>query len=282
MSELDRALAEELAARAAVAIDNARLFAKQADVSHRLQASLLPPALPDIPGLDLAARYAPGGEGVEVGGDFYDCIPTGPDRWMLVVGDVRGKGVGAAALTGMARHTIRAAALSGLGPAESLTLLNNVLVSHQAEREAENEGDWEAGEPRFCTALVVALARTDRGFQATIASAGHPLPLWRGLDGGVHSAGRPGDLLGLHQVVELSETTMSLDPGTVLVCFTDGASECHDGDRFFGEEGIGEVLARRCGPAEAVADAIVNAARPFAAGQINKDDMAILVARVLS
>jgi PAS domain S-box-containing protein len=282
MSELDRALAEELAARAAVAIDNARLFAKQADVSHRLQASLLPPALPAIPGLDLAARYAPGGEGVEVGGDFYDCIPLGPDRWMLVVGDVRGKGVGAAALTGMARHTIRAAAILRLGPAEALLLLNSVLVSHQAEREAENEGDWEAGEPRFCTALVVALTRTECGFQATMASAGHPLPLWRGPDGGVASVGRPGDLLGLHRTIDLPETTMTLDPSTVLVCFTDGASECHDGDRFFGEDGISEVLGQHCGPAEAVADAIVNAARPFAAGQVNRDDMAILVARVLS
>ncbi|MDP9073061.1 MAG: SpoIIE family protein phosphatase [Actinomycetota bacterium] len=282
MSDQDRVLAEELAARAAVAIDNARLFAKQADVSHRLQASLLPPALPTIPGLDLAARYAPGGEGVEVGGDFYDCVPAGPDRWLLVVGDVRGKGVTAAALTGMARHTIRAAAFCDLEPATALRLLNRVLVSHEADRMAEGGRDWEASEPRFCTALVVALARSGRGFEATVAAAGHPLPLLRSPDGTVTSAGQCGDLLGLHQTVELAEAHVVLEPGAVLVCFTDGASECHHDGRFFGEDGIGNVLAAEGGPAESVANAIVAAARPYASSQVVKYDMAIMVARVLA
>lgn len=281
MNETERALAEELAARAAVAVDNAMLFARQVDVADRLQASLLPPALPAIAGLDLAARYSSAGEGIEVGGDFYDFVTAGDGRWLLLVGDVKGKGVEAAAQTGMARHTLRAAAINHMGPAAALSLLNDVLLVHEDERLNDSPDDWEAGEPRFCTAAAVALTRNGHGFEATVASAGHPLPLLGLPEGAAGPVGCSGDALGIQPVVDLPETTIALAPGSVLVCFTDGVSECHHGGEFFGESGIAAVVAGRTGSAREMAEEIEAAARRFTARGVSRDDMAILVARVL-
>lgn len=282
MTDQQRALAEELAARAAVAVDNARLFTQQTTVARRLQASLLPPALPAIAGLDLFARYAAAGEGLEVGGDFYDCITCGEDRWLLVVGDVKGKGVEAAALTGTARNSIRAAAITRPYPSAVATRLNDVLIRHEADRMLTNSDDWEASEPRFCSVTAVALTRAARGFVGTVVNAGHPLPLLRDPAGQVGRVGRPGNVLGIHALVDLPETSFVLEPGSVLVCFTDGVSECHDGDRFFDEDGIIAVLANTDGTAECLAQAIEAAARGCASGGVIKDDMAILVVRVLA
>jgi sigma-B regulation protein RsbU (phosphoserine phosphatase) len=279
MAAADRALAEELAARAAVAIDNAALFETQASVARRLQASLLPPALPTIAGLDLAARYAPAGRGVEVGGDFYDCIPMGDDRWLLIVGDVKGKGVDAAALTGMARHTIRAAATADRGPAAVLAYLNGVLYRHETERIA-TDSSWEAAEPRYCTVVAVALTRCGQNVAATVASAAHPLPLLRRPDGAVSAVGEPGGLLGLEPDINLPEVDVELQPGSTLVCFTDGVSECHDGPRFFDEEGMANVLAAAAGPAQQVVADIETAARTFTPDGVIRDDLAILAVRV--
>ena len=104
------ALFEDLARRAALAIDNARLYEERASVARTLQRSLLPPVLPDVPGIELAARYVAAGEGNEVGGDFYDCFRTGDGEWAVVIGDVCGKGAEAAAVTALARYTVRASA----------------------------------------------------------------------------------------------------------------------------------------------------------------------------
>jgi serine phosphatase RsbU (regulator of sigma subunit) len=281
MTGRERTLADELAARAAVAVDNALLFARHVEVSERLQASLLPPVLPPVAGLDLAARYSFAGEGIDVGGDFYDCVAAGPDRWLLVVGDVKGKGIEAAAQTGLARHTLRAAALNHMGPGAALKLLNDALLLHEHERGSDDPPDWESGEPRFCTAAAVALVRHDDRFEATIASAGHPLPLLRERDGTSCPVGRPGDAIGIQPAIDLPETTVALEPGAVMVCFTDGVVECHAGGRFFGESGLTEVLARSSGTAGSVAEAIEAAARGFTGRGMNRDDMAILVARVL-
>jgi len=282
MTQTERALAGELAARAAVAVDNALLFARHADVAGRLQASLLPPTLPAIAGLDLAARYSSAGEGIEVGGDFYDCVAAGEGRWLLVVGDVKGKGVEAAAQTGMARHTLRAAAIKEMGPAAALRLLNDALLRHEDERLTDDPDDWEAGEPRFCTATAVALRRTAGGFEATIASAGHPLPLLARPNGVAGPVGRPGDALGIQPIVDLPQTTVVLAPEAVLVCFTDGVSECHAQGSFFGEAGIAGVLNESTGSARGIAEEIESAARRFTAEGVSRDDMAILVARVLA
>ena len=109
--DADLALAESLASRAATAVENARLYAARSAIARSLQASLLPPTLPDVPGFELAAVYHSASEGTEVGGDFYDVFNTAEDQWYAVVGDVCGKGAEAAAVTAMARYTIRAAAV---------------------------------------------------------------------------------------------------------------------------------------------------------------------------
>jgi PAS domain S-box-containing protein len=290
MTEQQRALAEELAARAAVAIDNARLYAAQVSLAHRLQASLLPPSLPVIEGLDLAARYAPAGDGAEVGGDFYDCIRIARNRLLLVVGDVKGKGVDAAGLTGMARHVIRATATTEHRPAAILTALNDALFSQEVDRLAgraaagetvESSANWEEVEPRFCTVLIVSLARRGRGFHALVASAGHPLPLLRDPAGKVRAVGRTGPLLGVLPTVELPERGVTLLPGSLLLCYTDGVSECHDGRQFFDEEGILGVLAGAEGTAAVAAAAVERAARACAPRGEVRDDMAILAVGVL-
>lgn len=251
MSEQDRALADELAARAAVAIDNAQLYATQVTLARRLQASLLPPSLPIVEGLDLAARYAPAGDGAEVGGDFYDCIRLSRNRLLLVVGDVKGKGIDAAGLTGMVRHVIRAVATTKQRPADVLAALNDALFRDESERmtgesrrwvgrealagsgseratgarsgeegvegvegveRRSNRESWECDEPRFCTVLAVSLTRRGRNFHAVVASVGHPLPMLRSPDGQVTTVGEPGQLLGILPSVQLSQVGVTLTP----------------------------------------------------------------------
>jgi serine phosphatase RsbU (regulator of sigma subunit) len=282
-------------------------------LARRLQASLLPPSLPIVEGLDLAARYAPAGDGAEVGGDFYDCIRLSRNRLLLVVGDVKGKGIDAAGLTGMVRHVIRAVAATKQRPADVLAALNDALFREESERmssesrrwlgrdalagaggdraigapsgveavERSNRESWECDEPRFCTVLAVTLTRRGRDFHAVVASAGHPLPMLRRPDGQVTTIGEPGQLLGILPSVQLSQVGVTLTPGSLLVCYTDGVSECHEGRRFFDEEGMIGVIAKAEGPAGAVAAAVEEGARAFTPSGVVKDDMAILAVGVL-
>lgn len=281
----DVSLAEELAVRAGVAVDNALLFADRSHTARSLQASLLPPSLPTVPGLDLGAGYLAAVEGMEVGGDFYDVVHTG-SGWLLVVGDVRGKGIDAAAVTGLARHTIRSAALSGAGPSGILSHLNRVLLQAEADRAItaapSDDRPWDWAEPRFCTVAVVAVESGAGGVTATVCSGGHPFPLVGRAGGGVEPAGRAGALLGVLADPELHEETVSLGPGDVLVCFTDGIVERHEDGRFFEEAGVAAVpdLAGTVG-AQVLATKIEEAARAFAAGEPH-DDMAVVVLRVPS
>ncbi len=280
----DLQLAEQLAVRAAIAIDNARLFADRTRVARSLQASLLPPSLPAIPGLELGARYAPAGEGVEVGGDFYDAFALKGGRWLLVVGDVRGKGVDAAAVTGLARHTIRSIALYEAEPSAILAHLNQVLLSAEADRVAAlqscDDPPWELTEPRFCTVALAIVEPGNAGADVVVCSGGHPLPLVGRGDGRVDTVGRAGSLLGASAEIELYDVGLRLGPGDSLVCFTDGIVERHRGRDFFDDIGIAKVLA-----AATDVDAATIAARieQEARGLFDDsphDDMAVLVVRV--
>jgi serine phosphatase RsbU (regulator of sigma subunit) len=287
LGEDDIVLARELAARAAVALDTARLFNERSQVARRLQDSLLPPTLPSIPGLELGARYRAAGEGLDVGGDFYDAFPVGirgpnviGSRWMLAVGDVRGQGVEAAAVTGLARHTIRSAAIAGLSPREIMAHLNDVLLRHEAERAAGAPDDWETSEPRFLTVLLVAVELTARGAETVVCAAGHPLPLLRRADGTVTPAGKPGGLVGIVPEIDLTDTPVLLEPGDALVCFTDGVIERHEGGRFVGETGIARAIAGgRDLDAAGLARLVEATAVGFGEGE-PEDDMAVLVVRV--
>ncbi|HEV2760290.1 MAG TPA: SpoIIE family protein phosphatase [Acidimicrobiales bacterium] len=284
LRDADLQLAEQLAVRAGTAIENARLFADRSRVAKSLQASLLPPSLPAVPHLELGARYAPAGEGVEVGGDFYDAFALDGGKWLLVVGDVRGKGVDAAAVTGRARHTIRSIALYESRPSAILDHLNRVLLAAEADRVAAvrslDDTPWELTEPRFCTVAVAVVEPTAGAASVKVCSGGHPLPLVARADGSVEAVGRPGGLLGASGDIELYDVDVDLGPGEALVCFTDGIVERHHGREFFDESGVGGVLREAAGcDAATLAARIEQAARSHFA-EMPHDDMAVLVARV--
>jgi serine phosphatase RsbU (regulator of sigma subunit) len=207
-------LAEDLTRRVALALDNARLYSEQRKATNALQRSLLPPGLPDIPGVELAASYEAAGEGNEVGGDFYDVFSTGPGVWFAVIGDVCGKGAEAAALTGFLRHTTVAYARDAVSPGKVLTQVNRVMLDQ----------DFEG---RFATAILVNL-RFDRGHVAvTVASAGHPAALLTRRDGSACELGERGALLGVFADAEIRETSAVLEPGDSLALYTDGLLEAH-------------------------------------------------------
>ncbi len=188
--QADLELAEDLAHRAAVAIVNARLYEERSHVARTLQRSLLPQKLPDIPGMQIAAFYQPAGLArTEVGGDFYDAFEVGEGAWAIVIGDVCGKGVEAAAMTGVARHAIRAAAVHQVSPSAVLADLNEVL------RREEGEG--------FCTVAMGRLESHDDGATLTVSSGGHPLPIVLRRDGSVETVGSPGTLVGVFEDVQL-------------------------------------------------------------------------------
>lgn len=270
----DVALAVDLAARAGSAVDNARMFAARAEVAETLQRSLLPPSLPDVPGVDLAARYRPLHSGLEVGGDFYDCYPVG-DTWAFMLGDVVGNGPRAAAVTAVVRHTARAVAPYVRGPS---------AVVH-AVREALVAGD---DDEVFCTLLYGSISRGADGLDLDVVGAGHPQPYVLRAAGGIDRVPTAGSLLGIVPPVGLDPVRVTLAPGDTLVCVTDGVLEARhaptwdtpaEGEAFFDEEGLLEVLrASAGGTADEVAGAIEAAVLEFTGGRA-PDDVAILVLR---
>lgn len=231
--ERDVELANELSRRAATAVENARLYAERTHIAQTLQRSLLPPVLPDIPGIEVAARFRPAGEGYEVGGDFYDVFDTGAG-WGFVIGDVCGKGPEAAALTGLARHTVRAAAMQEPQPSRVLTMLNDAIRREHPDSQ-------------FCTAAYGSLVPGTAGATLTLASGGHPLPLLLTESGEVHQVGEHGALLGTFPEVELHDERFELERGAALVLFTDGVIEAGEPRGAFGIEALRALLASSAG-----------------------------------
>jgi len=265
-------LAQDLARRAALAVDNARLYRERTHVARTLQRSLLPPHLPQIPGLDIAARYHAAGEGNEVGGDFYDLFRTGKDDWGVVIGDVCGKGADAAALTALARYTLRAGAMQARKPSRILAMLNEALLSEAATRDSMDQ--------RFCTVAYLRLRPAEGGVRITSASGGHPVPLVLRADGSMESACRVGTLIGVLPEPSLTDRSMVLNPGDVLLLFTDGIIEARGPEGVFGEERLRELIAGCAGlDASAIADRIEREVLDFQLGD-PRDDIALMVLRV--
>jgi PAS domain S-box-containing protein len=264
----DVAITEELAWRASLAVDNARLFSERAYVARTLQASLLPHSLPEIPGAEVAARYLAAGEGNEVGGDFFDAFDVGYGTWALVIGDVCGKGADAAAIAGLARHTVRAAALKERRPSRMLGMLNEAIL-----RE-------DVAEARFCT-VCAALVRPNRnGARLTIASGGHPLPWVIRADGTTEQVGLPGLLIGAFDEAETRDAIVDLKVGDAVVLYTDGVVEERDDDYVtFGQERLRDVLATTGRPASQLVDDVVASVTAFS-GRDPRDDVAVLALRV--
>lgn len=269
------ALAVDLAARAGSAVDNARLFAERSGVAETLQRSLLPPRLPDVPGLELGARYRPAYAGLQVGGDFYDCYAVG-DAWAFMLGDVVGTGPRAAAVTAVVRHTARAVAPYVDGPAAVALAVREALVA----------GD---DDEVFCTLLYGSVAaHPDGGMALSVVGAGHPPPFVVRADGTVERVDTRGSLLGGVPPLDIEPVEVRLRPGDALVGVTDGVLEArrarsldepvHSID-FFDETRLTDLLAASAGlPADAVAGAVEAAVLEFTNGRA-PDDLAVLVLR---
>jgi serine phosphatase RsbU (regulator of sigma subunit) len=264
----DRRLARTLGERTAVLLDNARLMGQRKEVSHGLQSALLPPSLPSIPGHELGARYQSAGEGLEVGGDFYDVVPVGPGNWLLVVGDVTGHGVEAAAATGLVRHTIRSGAMMGMSPSQILDHVNNAML-HGA-------GALPSGV--YCTTAVAALTTSVEESKVVVSCAGHPPPCVRRADGRVETLSARGRLLGYFPTVDADEVDIDLGPGDTLIAFTDGVIERHRDSRWFTEHDLVKLIATNDLDADALAGLICDAVVAAFDTPLN-DDLAILVLR---
>ncbi len=239
-------------------------------LAQTLQESLLPPRLPDIPGLEVAARYVPGGTGAEVLGDFFDVFPSVRGSWGLVVGDVCGKGVPAAKSTALARYTLRAEAHRQGRPSLILAALNRALL------------DWLTEAPLFLTAIYATVRPTPAGAMVQISCGGHPLALVRRRSGRVRTFGRPGTLLGLLPDPDLHDSRGLLRAGDSLILFSDGVTEArgHIDRDLYGEDRLRDVVAGLGETSAAkMADAIHQDVLAFSGG-VFSDDTVTLVLKV--
>lgn len=266
-SEEDLALAEDLAGRAAFAIDNGRLYRERDHAARSLQARLLPKSLPDIPGVDVAARYLAAGDVLQAGGDFYDLFEMDDGSWKAVIGDVCGKGPEAAALMGFVRFTTRAVSRQDTKPSEALVKLNRALLE-----------ELEEGKGEFCTAAVVRIRPHEDGARLTVAVAGHPLPQIVRANGDVEEAGVAGTLLGVFEDLDVSDRIVDLHPGDAVVLLTDGVFEAGR-DEKWQTEVIPLLLATSAGLSpDAIADRIEAAVSGI--DDRRTDDVAVLVIKV--
>jgi serine phosphatase RsbU (regulator of sigma subunit) len=258
-------LAEELAARAALALENGRLYASRHRVARSLQAALLPPALPALGWLDLAARYRVAEADVEIGGDFYDVIEVGPDAWGVVVGDVCGRGPDAAALTGLVRHSVRTAVIRERAPSGVLAQTNAAVLQ-------------QIDDARFCTAAYLRVERTPQGARVQASSAGHPRPVLLRADGTAAFLDCAGLLLGVVAEPTLVDVDLHLAPGDAVVLYTDGVTEARRGKDLFGEQRLLATLAGLAHlDADAIASGLDDAVAVYQDGA--EDDIAVLVVR---
>ncbi len=256
----DVGVAVQIAERAAVAVENARLYSERSEIARTLQSSLLPEALPELPGWEIAALYRPAGRENEVGGDFYDFWEVGED-WLMMIGDVTGKGVRAAAVTSLVRHTAWTASEFDARPAHILERVNAALRRRPGLS--------------VCTALCLRAS----GGRVTVASGGHPL-LWRLGGESVEEIGQHGTLLGAFSRAQWPEESLELGPGETLVGITDGVTDTvGSGDERFGAGRLRELLmdVRRESPA-AIRERLIAALEQFQVGS-QADDTALVVMR---
>jgi serine phosphatase RsbU (regulator of sigma subunit)/PAS domain-containing protein len=263
----DVQLAEELARRAGVAIENSRLYTERTRIAHTLQVRLLPERLPEIPGVVMAARYRAAGELNEVGGDFYDVFPRSETEWALVVGDVSGKGAEAAAITALARYSLRTAAMEEGAPSAALRRLNQAMVSD--------------GSTQFATVVLAYISAAEGGgLDVRVALGGHPPPLVLRTDGRIDAPGTYGVLLGMLDDPHLHDRSFTLGDGDAMLLYTDGVTEAGARDLPLGEHGLRDLL--RALPErdpEHIVDAVEQAVVGAQAGE-PRDDIALLALTV--
>jgi sigma-B regulation protein RsbU (phosphoserine phosphatase) len=260
------AVLEDVARRAALAIDNARIHAERRHVAQTLQQSLLPPVLPVVSGVGFAAEYVPAGGNSEVGGDFYDVVLLPDGRWLVVIGDVSGKGVQAAAVTGLVRDVIRVLVRDGRSPADTLARLNETLV--------------ERGGGRYCTLALAAVGHgADGMLDVSLHLAGHDRPVLVRGDGRASLVGAGGTALGLLEEITSPSVSLALAPGDALVFYTDGVTERRRGRELFGVDRLRDAAAPLAGYSADVVAARLRTATLGFSGEEPRDDIAILVLR---
>ncbi|MFF5172648.1 SpoIIE family protein phosphatase [Micromonospora sp. NPDC000089] len=260
------AVLEDVARRAALAIENARIHAERRRVAQTLQQSLLPPVLPVVDGIGFAAEYVPTGDDAEVGGDFYDVVPLPDGRWLVVIGDVSGKGVQAAAVTGLVRDVIRVLVGDGKPLPEALARLNQTLV--------------ERGGGRYCTLALAAVRPGDGGvLEVSLHLAGHDRPVLLHGGGGAAFVGAGGTALGLLDAISSPTAEIPLGPGDSLIFYTDGVTERRRGRELFGTERLRDAAAPLAGYSADVVAARLRATAINFSVEAPRDDIAILVLR---
>jgi PAS domain-containing protein len=264
----DVLVAEDFALRAGAAVENARLYRAASQLARTLQTSLLPPHLPNVPGATLAAAFHPATYGLEVGGDFYDVFTTGQGQWYLVVGDVSGKGAEAAAVTALARYTLRTAAARRRSPAAILRWVGEAML------------DQEATRGRFCTIACAHLDLSRTPVRVTVSVGGHPLPLLRRADGRVEPLGAPGTLLGLIPDPALQDRSTDLRPGDTLVLYTDGLTEARAPVDMWGFEEL--AAAVRAAPMDGPVSLVESLVATALGDRVTpRDDLAILALKLV-
>ncbi len=241
--------------------------ARFAHIARTLQRGLLPPVLPAAEGLDLGSVFHPSRGGQDVSGDFYDVFPVGRGDLVLALGDVCGKGAEAAAITAIARHTIRAVATDLRHPSQILRRLNDTMLGH------------DLGE-RFCTVVVARATRIVGGVRLSVCCAGHLPPFVVRADGSVERVGLPGSLLGLFPDIRLMEETVQLHRGDMIVAFTDGVTEAGHSEEEFGERRTEKVLASCAGATATETVGVLLDEVLRYGGQSSRDDIAIIALRV--
>jgi PAS domain S-box-containing protein len=264
--ESELSLVEDLARRCALALDNARLYRERSNIAHTLQQSLLP-RLSEPEGIEVGVQYLPLGEENEVGGDFYDLIEI-KDGWLAVIGDVVGKGAAAAAVTALARYTIRAVALQEYSPSSILSALNDAMHTQLRDHQ-------------FCTVSCARLRLVGSGAVLTVSRAGHPPPLLLRADGTLEGLTPSGKFLGVVSDPNLGEQAEYLEPGDTAIFYTDGLTEARSPDgSVFGEERLRE-LVRSCRGLSApeTARRLREVALNYGEGN-PRDDLAVLVLRL--
>ncbi len=258
LDRFDMELAEHTAARAAVAIENSRLYGERSSIARTLQQSLLPEELPSIPGYELASIYIPARESSLVGGDFYDVWAVA-DSWFLLIGDVTGKGIEAAALTALVRHTVRTASEFRSSPAELLAFVNSTLRKRPTLS--------------VCTAMCMRLD----GEELTLAVGGHPLPLHVSAEA-TREVGEHGPLLGAFPDAGWTDSRLLVGAGETLVAYTDGFTDAREeGGERLGLARLRDTLSRLGpGPASETIEDMVRTLDEFQ-GSAHADDTAALV-----
>jgi len=265
----DLGVCARLGRRTGTAVERSRIYRERSRIAHVLQRALLPDSLPEIPGAEVRASYSAAGELNEVGGDFYDVFDYDPGRWMLVIGDVVGKGPRAAGVTALARHTLRAAAISGQDTAEMLHTL------HLALRRQPPGAD-------LCTVALVTMRLSGAGAKLHLALAGHQPPFVINREGAARQVGRPGTVLGVIDPISVSEEEVALSAGETLLMYTDGVTDAGSPQDALGEQGL-RSLCRRAPELslEELLELVQRTALERARGSLH-DDIALLALRVRS